>query len=547
MNDAIIEVPVLIAGGGPVGVTLAMELASRGIRSMVLERRDDLPPNPRCNTTNARSMEIFRRLGCADKVRQAGLPKAHNTDVVYMTRVNGKEVLRYTRPTTEQVLRGQPEGIGADWPVAEPQHFISQLFMEPVLREHAIGTFGIPVQLGWEWLDVEQHEDHVIVHALDHRSGETRTIRAAYLVGADGGSSPVRHAIGARLQGIAHIRNSCSVFVRSPELSALMKEHPGWMYRFPHNVNIVAIDGVDQWLFHTHVPPGTEPSEFDPEPVMSGAVGQAFAYEALNVTRWTSRAMVADRWRDRRIFLAGDAAHIWIPMGGFGMNAGIGDAATLGWMLAGALQGWFDPKALDAYEIERASLGERVASAANRWGAELRPLLALDAQAVDRLERDDEALVTLAAQIDGVNRTEWESCGMQLGVTYIGSPIIAYDGSDGPAFELDTYRETSWPGARAPHVWRAGQKGVALQDDFGAGFTLLRLGSHPREVAALVSAALERGIPLTVLDVPETEALAKYEGYALVLVRPDQYVAWRSNDLPSDVGLMLDRVTGGLA
>ena len=560
MTKLTFDCDVLIAGGGPVGVTLAMDLATRGVSSIVLEQRRDLPPNPRCNTTNARSMEVFRRLGCADAVRAAGLPGDNSTDVVYMTTMNGKEICRFERDTPDTVRAGAMKGIGHDWPTPEPPHYISQLYMEPALRHCAVTKHGVDLRLGWEIGLHTQNSDGVTSVARDVETGKEVALRSRYLVGADGSNSRVRRDIGARLEGIPMLGHACSVFLRSKRLTELYAKHPGWMYRFLGGVVMVAIDGTDEWLIHTNPAPGTDPEAFNPEPMMFAGIGEAFEYEIININRWTARAMVANKYREGRVFLAGDAAHIWIPMGGFGMNAGVGDAVSIGWLLAGEIKGWLDPRALDAYEMERTALGALVASQAARWGAELRPLMRQSPEQCAAITKNAATRAALGAQLREINGSEWENSGMQLGYRYAQSPIIMHDGTPPPDFSLSTYHETSWPGVRAPHIWREGSpakaktkakskakpgaKRLALYDEFGTGFALLRIGANAPDAAAFVTAAKARKIPLVVLDVPEREAVKKYEGYGLVLVRPDQHIAWRAKTLPPDPGMILDHVTG---
>ena len=552
----VIDTPVLIAGGGPVGLTLAMDLAWRGVKSIVLEARQDLPPSPRCNTTNARSMEIFRRLGCADAIRAAGLAADHSTDVVYMTAMNGDEITRFERPTPQDWRQGRAQGIGSDWPTPEPQHFISQRYMEPPLRDHALNHYRIDLRQGVELVSFTQDDGGVTALTRNTATGETATIRAGFLVGADGSNSRVRRDIGARLEGIPKIADNVTVFIRAPRLSELYAKHPGWMYRFIGGGVVVAIGGDHEWLIHTHVPAGQSLAGYDPEPAMFTAVGERFDYQVLDEARWTARAMVCNKFRQDRVFLAGDAAHLWIPMGGFGMNAGVGDAAALGWLLAGVHQGWLDAKALDAYALERTSLGETVATQAVKWGQDMVRLLRVAPALADSLRNSAEARADYDHEVRSANTSEWQAVGMMLGFAYLGSPLVAYDDTPAPPFVLDQYQETSSPGVRAPHLWRQGQPKLSLHDQFGKGFTLLRIGTAapsgaalltpPATGAALIAAAQAREIPFTVLDVPEPEAERKYQGYALVLVRPDQHIVWRSKAEPNtaEAEHVLDRVTG---
>ena len=521
-----------------------MDLALRGIKSIVLERRRQIPPNPRCNTTNARSMEIFRRLGCADAVRAAGLPSDYNTDVIYMTSLVGHELTRYRRATPADYKRGTAKGIASDWPTPEPQHFISQLYVEPVLRKHAVEAYGVDLREGWEYVSLTQDETGVTAMAQEIDTGVEMTFRAQYLVGADGSNSIIRRDIGARLEGIPELGRFCSTFVCSSDIKKLCARMPGWMYRASGGGVLVAIDGEDLWLLHTVVPRGEDLETFDPEPAMFRMIGQSFKYEIVGQARWTPRAMVANKFREGRVFLAGDAAHIWIPMGGFGMNAGVADAIAIGWRLAGVMQGWLDPKILDSYEIERAPIGEKVASQAVKWLHAMNSVSREGAERLAELETSEVARKDFGQKIWDLTVSEFDCPGFQLGYYYANSPVVEQDGTEPPPFSVEKYVETSWPGVRLPHVWRA--DGQSIFDQLGPAFTLLRVGERPPSGRALVEAASLRNIPLSVLDLTEAEAVRKYQGYGLVLVRPDQHVAWRSKEEPESADAILDRVTGVL-
>lgn len=539
---------VLVVGAGPVGATMALELARRNVRSIVLERRDGLAPNPKCITTNARSMEFFRKLGLAGRIRAAGMPDDHATDVVYMTSLTGHELTRYVLPSRKELTHGGIVAIDAGWPTPEPQHRISQIYLEPILHEELYKSDLIDFRNGFELVSFEQTPDGVISTVRD-AEGETQQIRTDYLVGADGANSIVRRAIGARLQGIPEVARLVTVFVRAPHIRQLVENRrPGFMYRLLGKgapISMASIDGRDLWIFHIVVPPTTDPATFDHTTAMYDGVGEEFKFDTLNREVWIGRAMVADKFRDRRVFLAGDAAHIWIPMGGFGMNAGIADSIGLAWLLQGALEGWLNEDALDSYAVERASVGGLIAGQAARINSDLTALYnvpggleTLDDETADAANRRAE----LGAKIRQANLAEFNSVGMQLGYEYSDSPVIVYDGSPAPQFAIDHYEESSRPGVRAPHVWVA--DGVSLHDQFGAGFTLLQVGT---DVTAneVVNAAAQRDIPLTTVNVSQPEAVEKY-GTCYVLVRPDQHIAWRSVVAPdaSEAHGIWDRLTG---
>lgn len=541
-----IDVRVLVAGAGPVGTVLAMDLARLGVEAMVVEQRRGIPPNPKCNTTNARSMELLRRLGCADAVRRAGLPADHNTDVVYMTRLAGVELVRYERSTPADVFAGTQHGVAANWPTAEPQHFISQLFLEPVLRDAAEATWGVQVRQGWELVGFTQDDDAVIAQIREVDTAETRTVRCRFLVGADGGSSMVRHAIDSHLEGIAHLTDMCSWYIRAPRISELAESMPGWMLRsFAGRAILVAIDGADGWLVHVNVPEGEDPATWNPEAAMFEAVGESFDYEILDESRWVARAMVVDKWRDGRVFLAGDAAHLWVPMGGFGMNAGIADATALSWRLAAMLQGWGGDVLADSYGAERAPIGDAIAGQAVGWVLGMAAALEHEAADVERLETDGAARRAVADVLVEGTLSEFECAGFQLGVVYGDSPVLISDELSEPASTaVETYRATSWPGSRLPHVTLA--DGTPVHDRLGAGFTLLRIGADAPSGQAIVAAAAERGVPLAVVDVDADVVGDAWDDVPLILVRPDQHVAWRSGTDPraAEAVSVVTRVTG---
>ena len=543
----ILEIPVFIAGGGPVGTTLALDLAYRDVASVLVEQRFEDPPNPKCNTTNARSMEHFRRLGCADAIRRVGLPLDRHTDVVYATRWIGKELTRYPLRSSQQVIDGvaDPDTIDAYWPTPEPQHRVSQLAMEPVLREHTKTFPACDYREGWRFLDYTQHEDYVDCEVEEIASGEKQTIRCKYLISCEGARSSIRKKMGSQLTGREVVTKLCTTYFRSPEIQPAWPHKPGWMHRIYNpdgESHIVAINGTDLWLHHSFLGPDADLEAHDHQPAIRNAFGFDFDYEMLGQERWTARAMVADRYREKRVFLCGDAAHIWIPMGGFGMNAGVEDAVNLSWKLWARLSGWADDKILDSYEAERRAIGQLVAGSAAKILETMYkipvddPLFEADGSEADAVRAEIGRMITER------NMSEFDSIGMQLGVSYDTSPIIMHDNNDPepPPFAIDRYEESSRPGVRAPHVWRA--SGAALYDDFGKAFTLLRIGAAPQtdEIAAAFEQAK---IPLTVLDVPEPEAIEKYQTYPLVLVRPDQHIAWRGHACPEDLTDLLNTLS----
>src|ERR1700733_1178825 len=317
------DVPVIIAGGGPVGLTLAMDLGWRGVPCLLFEERVPAePPNPKCNTTNARSMEHFRRLGCADELRAAGLPGDHPTHVLYVTRFAGHLLGRLNLPPSS--MRLQDRGaLDEGWPTPEPQHRISQIFVEPILYRHAMTFPGVEIRRGWRLENFSQRDGEVSVEAVELASGRRETHRARYLIGCDGGRSTVRRKLGIELNGIDVIGRTVSVYFRAPKLIEHDRNGPAWMYwvvNKDQSGNVIALDGKELWLLHLAVPAYKDFDDIDLEVAIPAALGIKVPMEILGVERWTSRRLVADRYREGNVFLPCDAAHIWIPLGGFGMN-----------------------------------------------------------------------------------------------------------------------------------------------------------------------------------------------------------------------------------
>ncbi len=360
-----ITVPVAIAGAGPVGLTLALDLAARGISSVLIEQRAPQDkPSVKCNHISSRTMEIFRRLGLAQEIRSAGLPDDYPNDVVVRTRATGFELTRLPIPSRRRRFSAT-DGVDSGWPTPEPPHRINQIFFEPILYRRAASTPGITILNRTRFEGHAQNGDRVLVTARDLNARTDVAIECRYLIGCDGARSAVRRQIGARLAGESFIQRVQSTYIRAPKLLSLIPA-PAWMsyiYNPERAGNLVAIDGRETWLVHNYL----LPHELDIAAVNRNrcirtllGVDDDFEYEVLGQEDWVGRRLVASTFRDRRVFICGDAAHLWVPYAGYGMNAGIADAMNLSWMLAAHLQGWAPPRILDAHEAERRPTTEEV-------------------------------------------------------------------------------------------------------------------------------------------------------------------------------------------
>jgi 2-polyprenyl-6-methoxyphenol hydroxylase-like FAD-dependent oxidoreductase len=540
---------VLIIGAGPVGLTLAIDLAWRGIDVTVVETRARAaPPEPKCNHVSARTMEIFRRLGLAEKVRDAGLPADYPHDISYRTSFPGQELTRIPIPCRRDrfTAKGGPD---CNWPTPEPPHRINQIFLEPILFEHAAARPRIRIINRSSAEDVVVEDTSASLALRDLDTGTVRRIGCRFLIGCDGARSVVRKAIGAELNGDAIIQRVQSTFIRAPGLIGRQQHASAWGTGAinPRRSGMVyAIDGCERWLVHNYMKPGeTDFDAVDRDACIRTilGVGADFNYEVISKEDWFGRRLIANRFRKARAFIAGDAAHIWVPYAGYGMNAGIADAMNLSWLLAAHLNGWAPLAILDAYEAERWPITSQVSRfAMSHAEAEIRRRGAVPDEIEEVGSRGERARQQVGRLAYEINVRQYACAGLNFGTYYDRSPIIAYDGSEHPPYTMDSYTPSTVPGCRTPHLWC--EDGRSLYDAMGPEFTLLRFDSA-LDVTALQIAARNKQVPLRVLDVGPREACeGAYCQGRLVLSRPDQHVAWRGNGLPEDPSGLIDRVRG---
>ncbi|HWI79944.1 MAG TPA: FAD-dependent oxidoreductase [Ramlibacter sp.] len=542
-----LQAQVLVVGAGPVGLTLAMDLAQRGIDVLVAEiRHRGEPPNVKSNHVSARSMEIFRRLGVATALRDAGLPADYPNDVAYRTTFTGTELSRIPIPARKDryTARGGPD---TWWPTPEPPHRINQIYLEPVLFAHAEQQHGVRILSRTRIDSFTQDVDGVHATGVDLDSGEALQIRCDYLIGCDGGRSAVRKQIGAKLSGMDVVGRVQSTYFRAPSLLGLARHPPAWA-TFSLNPrrcgNVYAIDGRETWLLHNYLLP--EETDFDSvdrdwalREILG--VGPDFRYEIISKEDWIGRRLVADRFRDRRVFICGDASHLWIPMAGYGMNAGIADAMNLSWLLAARLKGWATEGALAAYEAERQPITEQVSRFAMNHALALQKQREGVPENIEAAGPAGEARRAEAGRaLYELNVRQYCCGGLNFGYFYDQSPLIAYDGEPQPGYTMDQFTPSTVPGCRTPHLWL--DDGRSLYDAMGPDYTLLRLDPAV-DIRALEEAALERGVPLAVLDLNSAAAPDLYR-HSLVLSRPDQHVAWRGNVVPPDPLALIDLIRG---
>ena len=533
----------LIIGGGPVGLSTALELGWRGVPCILVSENLETATHPRCNTTNARSMEHFRRLGIADDIRRAAPLARTLPHAAYATRFCGHEFARID-------LAAARAGTGNTGPggvvhSVESSVTVSQLFLEPVLKRHADRQESVDVRFGWRALQIEEKDDHVVVRVECVGSGDQHDIVASYVVAADGARSLARRHIGAVMQGADTARNAfvsgamLTYFVRAPTLLAQSGRRPSvltWIINHEIRAFVFAQDGAERWIVHYQVPGGMTWEQVDHPAVLRSVFGQEVPYEMINLGPWTGGlALNADRYQSGRIMLAGDAAHLFTPLGGFGMNTGVGDAVNLGWKLAAVHEGWGGTELLASYDAERRPIGSRnsrlgVQCSRRKGEWTLPPDIEAEGPAADRHRR------AFGAFVEADDLEEFATVGLQLGEIYEGSPIVCPDGSPPPPDSWSEYVPHDRPGARAPDF--ATSDPGTFHDRLGRGFTLAVFDSAP--VEAWQEAAAHRGMPLAVVQAAPPPGL-----YAngVVLIRPDHHIAWHGF-APTDPGVVLDRARG---
>jgi len=547
---ATIVTPVLIVGGGPVGMTLAMSLQSFGVRCLVVNADPTARLHPKGATQNARTMEHYRRLGVSAALRRVGLPADHPLDVGYFTRLTGYELARLKMPSEREKMDAVAKAGPTDQ-VPEPLLRANQMFVEDHLFHHIQTLDGIDARFGWQCVDYVEDAEGVTAEIEEIETRRHERVRARFVIGCDGGKGLVRHKLGVRYHdavpvgGRAYLNGpQVATYVHIPGLRKCIPHDPCWFYWTVNRdvrSTLMVLNESDDFSFGTTL---REPGD-EPDPAMIGhqlwaTFGHNIQFSFHGHRPWTAgHALVADSFGAGRAFLCGDAAHLFTPTGGFGLNTGIDDAINLSWKLAAVLEGWGGDRLIASFEAERRPIAFRNTAAGKALGRSVGAVPIGPAMDEDTPEGEADRRAA-AAVLSGFGE-EFASLGVQLGARYDGSPIIAADGTAPPTDDPITYRPSACPGGRTPHLWLADRS--SLYDRLGRHFTLLRFAGSRADARPLAAAAAARRVPLDMLEIDHAAGRDLY-GCDLALVRPDLHVAWRGNRLPEDCNGLLAQVTG---
>lgn len=562
------QTDVVIAGAGPVGLMLALELHRHGVKVLLVERNPSTTTYPKMDITNGRSMELFRRLGISEEMRSYAVSPDNPFAVIWASHINGYELARFDYPTVTENIKTWKEENDGTKPV-EPMMRVSQVIIEPAMRDILLrdAKENVTIRYNCKLDCFEQGESGVICTLKDPETNETCQVRAKYLAGCDGGGSAVRRQLGYELHEMpvgeilraaggvipniwALIKSKITgnplpdgrvyiIHFTSKDKHLLEKFGVAWHTQLPSGATLISQNDLDTWTMHVPLRE-QDVDSIDPKKFLWEQLGCEIDADIEINAHWSPRLSVANKFGHGCVWLAGDAVRQVIPTGGYGMNTGVGDAMALGWTLAAIINGWGGESLLQAYEDERRPIALRNREASKRHtGIRVQITNRHHPSLTEDTPNGARRRAELGKFIQEAGNLENEALGIEIGYRYDDSPIICYDDLPKPDLEWANYLPSTAPGCRPPSVWLA--DGTNIFDHFELGFTLLRFKDI--DVSSFEAAADDKGVPLTTVDIRDAHARKLYE-QDLVLLRPDQHVCWRGADVPRNPSSIINKVRG---
>ena len=540
------EVSVLISGGGSVGLSLAAELGWRNIDCMVVEQAAGLNNHPRANAVANRTMEYYRRWGIDKAITEAGIPPDHPADYYWVSSLHGRQLHRISLPPFKKIREVKDTG-----GYVKEEHTWSpylktitgQNEVEETILNYIDTLSNINMNFNYSLESFEQDTLGVTSKVKNIKSGVIEEVRSKYLIACDGGKSMVREKLNIGLSGRADMAKFVSIYFKAPDFMKCHKFGSANIF-FPLHKDYAGFllnwDGGTTFTYHLMLKPGQLWNEVNTKKSIEEVLGQTTDIEILSVQPWTAHALVADKYHDKRIIMAGDAVHLFTPTGGFGMNTGVSDAIDIAWKVQAMVEGWGGAKLIDSYFEERHSIGVRNTKEAADCFDQLNSVM----QYGDILDEDSKRAEKLREKLS-INLKEQDkliaSSGTLLGYRYNNSSIVISDGTEETIDNPRKYIPTARPGHRAPHIWL--EEGVSIYDKFNKNFTLLVFTEDLIDAKKLISKAESIALPIHLLQINDKDVLNLYLN-KYVIVRPDLMVAWRSDYIPENIIDILNTIIG---